>query len=364
MQTTVSLEREPGTDDMASQTWPEEGKERVQFCPVCGSTTRSLLHRDLTDRVFFCAPGKWQQYLCAGCGCAYLDPRPTVQAIHLAYRTYYTHHFVADGGRRASSSVAYGLGRLLSNGYRNWRFGTHFSPSWALGVPLLALLRNKRRAIDRSLRHLPRLPPGAHVLDLGFGSGDFLLRVKGGWSVSGADPDPAVVAMARANGLIDVREGGLEAFAEREEYYDAITLSHVIEHVHEPRAVLRMAYRLLKRGGVLWIDTPNLNGPGHKRFGRHWRGLEPPRHLVLFHRQALIDCTAATGFSTFEDLPYSAQIGYRFRASLAVERGVTFVDNQDALSAEDQAEVTKAEARAKVDLTARDSISFICRRPS
>lgn len=225
------------------------------------------------------------------------------------------------------------------------------------------LFVRKRREVDRSFRCLPRLPCHAHVLDLGFGDAGFLLRVKEGWTVSGADLDPVVVAAARDNGLTDVREGGLEAFADRKSYYDAITLAQVIEHVHEPRTTLEMAYSMLKPGGILWIDTPNLNGPGHERFGRHWRGLEPPRHLVLFHRQALINLAAEVGFTGFEDLPFSADIGYRFRASTAVERGVHFVDEPDVLSEADRVLVARAEARAKTDPNARDSINIMCRRP-
>src|SRR5262249_43431730 len=38
----------------------------------------------------------------------------------------------------------------------------------------------------------------------------------------------------------------------------------------------------------------------HRRFGRFWRGLEVPRHLILFSRRTLEACTQKAGFQTFK----------------------------------------------------------------
>lgn len=42
--------------EMNNSVWPEEGLERANTCPVCGSSNRILLHSGLTDRVFFARP--------------------------------------------------------------------------------------------------------------------------------------------------------------------------------------------------------------------------------------------------------------------------------------------------------------------
>lgn len=44
-----------------------------------------------TDRVFFCAPGKWNLYRCLDCESAFLDSRPTQNSIVKTYSTYFTH---------------------------------------------------------------------------------------------------------------------------------------------------------------------------------------------------------------------------------------------------------------------------------
>jgi SAM-dependent methyltransferase len=75
-------------------------------------------------------------------------------------------------------------------------------------------------------------------------------------------------------------------------------MSHVIEHVHDPVATLGAVFSLLRPGGFLYVDTPNIDALGHESYGRYWRGLEPPRHLVLFNRNSLRDLLRAQGFET------------------------------------------------------------------
>jgi 2-polyprenyl-3-methyl-5-hydroxy-6-metoxy-1,4-benzoquinol methylase len=130
-------------------------------------------------------------------------------------------------------------------------------------------------------------------LDVGCGSGGFLLHAQqAGWNAIGGDPDKAAVEQANRQGL-KVSQGDLKPFADQQHIFDYISLCHVIEHVHDPVADIKNCYRLLKPGGELWIETPNINSAGYKKFGRNWRGIEAPRHLIIFNhnslRQALLD---------------------------------------------------------------------------
>lgn len=274
----------------------------------------------MTDRVFFCAPGKWDLYQCANCGCAYLDPRPTRNTIHLAYREYYTHAPppVTD------SSTFRGLRRFrhaLGNGFRNWRFGTKAEPASRLGIVIAWFLPRKRRELERDFRNLSRPSPGARLLDVGFGSAAFLdIARSAGWQVAGADPDPVTVDSARKRGL-DVRQGGIEAFEDSPGSFDVITLSHVIEHVHDPRALTRQTFNLLKPGGSAWIETPNIDSYGHLRFGCHWRGLEPPRHLALFNWEILESMLRSEGFRIGRRLPQHHVYAELAMKSYALRRG-------------------------------------------
>jgi len=138
------------------------------------------------------------------------------------------------------------------------------------------------------------------LLDVGCGSGQFLLGMRErGWHVVGVEPDPVAAAAARRNDL-DVHDGLLVDAEFEDDSFDAIVLSHVIEHVHDPIALLQECGRILRPGGVLVMMTPNLNSVGHRRFGADWRGLEPPRHLHVFSVESLASCVRRVGLTVSE----------------------------------------------------------------
>ena len=74
----------------------------------------------------------------------------------------------------------------------------------------------------------------------------------------------------------------------------------MIEHVHEPRNFLKSVKRLLKEGGLVYIDTPNISSYGAKIFKKYWRGIEAPRHLVLFNHSSLEHLLKECGFVDVE----------------------------------------------------------------
>lgn len=277
--------------------WPSEGLSSNPLCPVCRGRHRTVLHEDLTDRVFNCAPGKWTMYHCLDCDTAYLDPCPTEATIHLAYQAYFTHQ---DNESELSSNKESTLQKFrvaLTNGYRNWRFGTAYKPANPIGILAALLKPGIKNRIDAEMRYLPKPRKHGKLLDFGCGNGSFLqLARDAGWIVQGLDFDAKAVDVAIQKKL-DVRVGGLDALADMNQEFDVITLSHIIEHVHDPRKLLELCYQRLKSAGCVWVETPNLNAYGHEMFGENWRDLDPPRHLTLFSFESLILLLQATGFT-------------------------------------------------------------------
>lgn len=277
--------------------WPASELESVPACPVCGSVERTVLHEGLIDNVFFVAPGKWTLHCCTQCRSAYLDPRPNPASIHKAYATYYTHAVGTERDNVIQLSFFRRLRRMISNGYLNHRYGTKRHPASGLGQWMAKLLPSQRQALDIGFRYLPKPIQGQRLLDIGCGNGDFLVSAReAGWQVSGVEPDPKAAAATRQRG-IDVTVGTVDLLEGVSHCFDAITLSHVIEHVHEPKQLLQAVQRLLKPGGIVYIDTPNIQSHGTAIFKKNWRGLETPRHLVLFNPASLTELLYATGFA-------------------------------------------------------------------
>ena len=285
--------------------------EAAPVCLLCGARGATL-YPALQDLVFG-APGVWRMVECPSCELAWLDPRPTPADIGKAYATYYTHasqqagnvfHRVIPSAERAEGARARVAGwfRNAAEHIRARRLG-HRAPDASIGVRLLSHVAERIPVIrDSAVLGVASLPPGQgkRLLDVGCGSGDFLHRMRArGWTVLGVEPDPVAATTARGNGL-DVRDGMLSDAAFSSDFFDAIVLSHVIEHVHDPIAVLQECARVLRPGGVLVLLTPNLTSVGHRRFGEDWRGLEPPRHLHVFSVPALHACVERVGLTVSE----------------------------------------------------------------
>jgi 2-polyprenyl-3-methyl-5-hydroxy-6-metoxy-1,4-benzoquinol methylase len=300
----------------AAEDWPVAGLEFLGSCPVCGSADRDILYAGLEDRLYN-APGKWNLYSCGNCRSSYLDPRPSIETIQIAYGQYHTHTEQSV----LPASELHGLRRLkrvLANGYKNWKFGTSLEPSSRFGILAAFLLPAQRAILDRQYRHLPRRQQRGRLLDIGFGDAGFLENAHAaGWSVVGTDMDPTVVQNARARGF-DARLGTVDVVRGP---FDAITMSHVIEHLHDPVAVLRTCYELLSPGGTLWVETPNIDANGRRRLGSDWRGLEPPRHLVLFSRASLMQIVRGIGFTDVHDLAQASAVPGMYVASAPVPAG-------------------------------------------
>jgi ubiquinone/menaquinone biosynthesis C-methylase UbiE len=289
------------------ESWPPEELEAVDRCPLCGCADRSLLHPKLTDRVFFCAPGKWSLYQCRGCEAAYLDPRPTSKSIARAYSSYYTHEPEGEAGDLPSP-----LGRFKlasSNAYLNARYKFELSPapSWSRwAVTAVPPVRLKK---DRAARHLRLEHRGARLLDIGCGNGAFVRAARvWGWDAEGVDPDPRAAAVGRKMG-VPITVGSLPKLGYPDASFAAVTMNHSIEHLHDPVAGLREVRRILQPAGTVWINTPNLDSRGHRIFGANWRGLEPPRHLVLFSAASLMSALSRAGFAQIRQVhaPFTSQ---------------------------------------------------------
>jgi ubiquinone/menaquinone biosynthesis C-methylase UbiE len=158
-----------------------------------------------------------------------------------------------------------------------------------------------RRAFEQSVqwRHrqaLLRRPPG-RILDVGCGSGNFLaaLRRKG-WEVYATEFSDAAVAMARNRG-ITVHHGSVEDARYSDDFFDAITMWHVLEHVPAPRETLDELRRILKPDGLLVIEVPDSASLTFRLCRRDWMGLDIPRHLQHFTPATLVRLLNDTGFT-------------------------------------------------------------------
>ena len=282
------------------EPWPENKLEYLGQCPVCRSKNRGMLFEGLVDDTFRVAPGRWTLWECTQCRNAYLDPRPDRSSIGKAYARYYTHDLPPS---QVPNGLVARLRRALGDGYRNCRFGLSRAPAIAAGHWIAQLFPKMRSRLDATFRFIDRPKTSQRsLLDIGCGDGSWLeLAREARWTPFGVEPDPIAARRAQARGMEVL--AGVEAFSARHSKFDCITMHHVIEHVHDPVGMLATCFEMLEPGGKLYLETPNIGSAGLEIYGRSWRGLESPRHLVLFRAESLHELLGKIGFTDIEIHP-------------------------------------------------------------
>jgi len=269
---------------------------RTRDCPncfVCGSRGKTH-YQSLEDRLFR-TPGLWNFNLCPNpyCGLLWLDPMPVDGDIWKAYSHYYTHRDNISKDTWLRRTYRKAQRSLLANhyGYLKGKSSLYDKVYGSL------IYFHPGRLADTifSVFYLNAIPHG-RLLEVGCGSGRMLRAMQEkGWNVVGVDPDPIAIKNAKVKGLI-VYQGILEDQGFKDDHFDAIVLSHVLEHVPNPLDLLKECERILKPDGHLVLITPNINSLCHQLYKSDWRSLEPPRHLYVFNIETLRQLSRRAGF--------------------------------------------------------------------
>lgn len=100
----------------------------------------------------------------------------------------------------------------------------------------------------------------ARILDVGAYTGVFLkfLESQGFTNVRGIETSSSAVAYGKRRFGVDLVCSELESY-ETDEPYDVVTMFNVFEHVADPRASLGKVRKLLKPGGFLILELPNIH---------------------------------------------------------------------------------------------------------
>ncbi len=221
-------------------------------CPVCDGTAISEV---LKVKDYTVSKNTFPVYHCAACTARFTQDVPDAASIAPYYQSeeYISHTNTSKG--------------FINSLYQRVRKRT---------------IVQKRKLINKSTG----LRSGS-LLDIGAGTGTFVHEMEqSGWQAIGLEPD----AGARQTGqsLYHIELSDISRFYSLpDDSYDAITLWHVLEHVHDLHGYLSKLNSLLKKNGRLFIAVPNYTSSDAAAYKENWAAYDVPRHLYHFSPEAM-----------------------------------------------------------------------------
>jgi len=258
-------------------------------CPSCGAPDAVPLKAGLRDR--YSPRQEYRIARCRICRLAFTDPAAE------SYPEEYEPYVVRPPRERARGTRAAILRAFYRGKGTTWERILLFFPY------LVFRLRDRMKMGARRVSAFPFRRRG-RLLDVGCGAGE-LLAV---WSIQqdscvGVEPNRAVALAARERTGLDIQPGTLSDRAFPAESFDVVTISHVLEHVPDPRALLRRAAELLRPGGELLVWVPNFESLFRPWMGAGWFPYEIPRHLWHFRAGEVGELARAAGLRVVEVTP-------------------------------------------------------------
>jgi len=177
----------------------------------------------------------------------------------------------------------------------------------------VAQAKGREKTFARSFDVIDRFYPGkGTILDVGTAGGSFLSVAKrNGWKVLGCEPNRWMVKWCKENYGIDVHPGTLFDMKLPSESVDVVTLWDVLEHTPDPTRVLEECRRILKPGGIMVVNYPDIGAWVSRLMGRKWVFLLSV-HLYYFTPGTIRAILKKTGFETLLFRPHWQTLEYDY----------------------------------------------------
>ena len=175
----------------------------------------------------------------------------------------------------------------ISPYYKSENYISHTNTSNGLINRLYQSVRKRTLKQKRKLVEKATGVQKGSLLDVGSGTGAFANEMKtADWQVTGLEPDTDAITVGKQ--LYDIDLADISQFYQLPvSSYDAITMWHVLEHVHDLQGYIGQLKSLLKENGKLFIAVPNYTSKDAAVYNEHWAAYDVPRHLYHFSPQSM-----------------------------------------------------------------------------
>lgn len=241
-------------------------------CPLCrGKNHQRLYQKD----------GFWIVE-CKDCGLVFVNPRLGISEIRDHYdKQYYKSDNPSDKTRYTDYNFRY----LRSH--------------------------EKKRFEDIFKNFAKFLPKKGRLLDVGAATGFLVSEAnKRGWQAEGVEISKWAADYGREKLKVKIFPGDLFQAEFKSGSFDVITMLDILEHLEDPTKELKEAHRILKKGGVIYIETINFDHFITKYFvGRNYKHIVPAFHLIYFGRKQLRAFLQKANFQILKEVLTSTSVG-------------------------------------------------------
>ncbi|MBA4369599.1 MAG: hypothetical protein C0403_18395 [Desulfobacterium sp.] len=234
------------------------------------------------------SPGEFFDLMrCDGCGITFIgiDTGPDFIA------TYYPENYKPHN---PNIHKTFHIRKTIMRGIRSIVFGkTGRKSRFFFGhmKRIISSLYNKT-----AYRSIPFFRGEGILLDIGCGIGNYLRLLQDiGWTVHGVEPVEKAAVFAQNSGL-SVNHIRYEEAEYPGQFFDVVTMWHVLEHFSDPKKILQKVSKMLKDDGLFLIGIPNYDSFDRRIFQKYWNGFEIPLHLYHFTPDSIRKALTTAGF--------------------------------------------------------------------
>ncbi|HEY4245020.1 MAG TPA: class I SAM-dependent methyltransferase [Kofleriaceae bacterium] len=261
----LAAKAKPVYDELIAGGTARFFEPRRETCPVCASKDLTVFSR--AADMFQHKPGRFTLETCSACGHIFQNPRLSLAGLDYYYKDFY------DGLGEAALEFIFGFG---AEPYH-------------------------QRA--RMVRDNAKTPP-ARWLDVGGGHGHFACAARDDLPTTqfdGLDLSESIDEAKRRGWIQEAYRGLFPEIAPTiAGTYDAVSMSHYLEHTLDPRQEIAAAHTALAPGGSLMIEVPDPEFRLGRMLGRLWLPWFQPQHLNLLSVKNLERLLREAGFEPVE----------------------------------------------------------------
>ena len=170
----------------------------------------------------------------------------------------------------------------IASYYKTENYISHTDTSKGVINRLYHLVRKTTLAQKKRLVEKVTGMKAGSILDVGSGSGAFPNEMKrSGWKTTGLEPDADARKLAGDLYSLELADSG-SLYQLPADHFDAVTLWHVLEHVHDLDVYMQQLKKVLKKEGRIFIAVPNYKSIDAAIYKENWAAYDVPRHLYHF----------------------------------------------------------------------------------